>query len=147
MKKGIMTVFLWLVIVGNVCFIDIRGAYSQDIDNSELIRQTVEQTKAVLPLKVDAMTTFTDIIGGNNSLTYMYEVDMDLSLMPPQQLAFLKEKFPVMICQQMTPMMCGVGKVFFEKGITITTEYKVKDGSRLAKCRYSKSDCDNLPRK
>ena len=141
MKNGIIITFLLLVILGN------NNAYSQDIDNSELIRSTVLQTKAALPMKIDAMTTFVDIVGGNNSLTYLYDVDMDLSQLQPQQLAFIKQKFPEMICRQMTPLICGVGKAFLEKGITINTKYKVKDGTSLAECHYSQADCVKLPSK
>jgi len=142
MKDGIKTILSLIAMVGTICFADIRRCYSQD-DNAELIQNTVKETKAMLPIKIDAMTTFTDIIGGQNSLTYLYEGDMDLSKVPPDQLAAMKQKFPQVVCPKMTALICGVGKVFFERGITVHIKYYVKGGTTLAVCSYSQADCAN----
>jgi len=159
MKNGFIVVLLLIVIAGAIYF-TISSDYfknneytmkndvgNSDYDNSDVIRQTVEQTKTVLPVKVDAMTTFTDVIGGKNSLTYMYEVDMDLSLITPQQRADMKEKFPKIVCPQKLPLICGTGKAFFDKGIVVNTKYNLKDGSTLVECRYSRAECAKLSSK
>ena len=94
-------------------------------------------------MKIDAVTTFTDIIGGPNSLTFLYEGDMDLSKIPLDQLAAMKQQFPQMVCPKMTAIICGVGKVYFERGITINIKYYVKGGTTLGICSYSQTDCAN----
>ena len=154
MKNGIIVVLLLIIIAGGIYFIEMNRKHSDNpssnfetINNSDLIQETVRQTKTVLPMKVDAMTTFVDIIGGKNDITYLYDVDMDLSNLPPQQSAILREKFPKIICPQMVPLICSTGKVFLEKGIVINTKYKAKDGKSIVECHYSKADCAKLPQK
>ena len=162
MKNGIIIVLLLVIIAGGIYFIESNRkgydlAIEQDVasstetgttDNSALIRQTVEQTKAMLPMKVDAKTTFTDVIGGKNSLTYVYEVDANFSQLRPEQRAMLRDNFSEVICPKTVPMICGVGKVFLDNGIVINTKYKEgKSDNLIVECRYSKADCDKLPRK
>ena len=159
MKNGAIIVLLLVLIAGGIYFIEVNRnsqnteyALKSDTgdagsDNSEIIRQVVRETKAKLPTKVDVMTTFTDVIGGKDSLTYLYEVDMDLSHITPMQREVIKEQFPKLVCHQMLPLVCGTGKAFFDRGIVVNTKYYLKDGSTLVECHYSHAECAKLPAK
>ena len=144
MRNGIKSILLLIAFVGVICFADISRCYSQ-YDDAEMIRQEVAKAKKRLPIKIDAMTTFTDIIAGHNSLTYLYEVDMDVSRISSDQLAVMNQKLSQLFCPKMTAMICGVGKAYLERGITFHIKYYVKNGTTLAICNYSQTDCANLP--
>lgn len=169
MKNGAIIVLLLVLIAGGIYFIEVNrnsqnteyalksdtsngGSEKSDtsnggFDNSEIIRQVVRETKAKLPTKVDVMTTFTDVIGGKDSLTYLYEVDMDLSHITPMQREVIKEQFPKFVCHQMLPLVCRTGKDFFDRGIVVNTKYYLKDGSTLVECHYSHAECARLTAK
>ena len=166
MKNGIILALVLIIAAGVFYFIEnnhrdshdsvieqdraaAAGTISEATDNSSLIREAVKQTKAILPMKIDAMTVFTDVVGGKNDITYIYEINMDTSQLPPEKLTLLKERFPQMICPQAVPAICAAtGKVFLEKGIVINAKYKeAKSGDVMIECHYSQADCAKLPRK
>ena len=102
-------------------------------ERKRLIEDAVAEAKKMLPYKVDDATTWTDVYGTNDTLHYIYNIDMDLQSLPVDQISELKPVMESQICPKVRPAMCGVAKsTLLSKGISLLTHYKDKNGTLLA---------------
>jgi hypothetical protein len=60
-------------IILTIILLSTAALYSKD--NSGLIKRQVEKEKAFVPMKVDKNTTWTEIIGSKNIITYIYKIN------------------------------------------------------------------------
>ena len=111
-------------------------------ERKKLIDNAVSEAKKILPYKVDDVTTWTDVYGTNDTLHYIYNIDMDLQSLPAGQISELKPVMEAQICPKVQPAMCGIAKTtLLNKGISLLTHYKDKNGNLLAECRFAEKDC------
>ena len=111
-------------------------------ERQKIINETVLETKKILPYKVDQATTWTDIYGTNDTIHYVYSVDMDTDVVPAENMAEMRALLESMVCSKIKPAMCGVANnVLLKNGISLVTHYNDNSGKSIGECRFSKADC------
>ena len=113
-----------------------------DAEKQKLVDEAVTDTKKILPYKVDASTTWTDVYGGKAEINYVYRIEMDVGPMPAEQADMLRPVLEAQICPKVKSGMCGVANdTLLKNGISIMTHYNDKTGKPLAECRFTQADC------
>lgn len=103
----------------------------------------VAQAKKDLPYKIDNTTTWTDIYAKGSDVHYVYNIDMDVSVLGSSQFENLKPMLKKQICPVVVPAMCkSVREVILKEGISITTHYQDKTGVELTSCYITDADCE-----
>ena len=127
--------------ISDVSADDTTGHLSSK-EKKRLINSAVTDAKKMLPFKVDAATTWTEVYGTDDEVHYVYSIDMDLQTLPAEQVSMLKPVMEAQICPKVRPAMCGVAKsALLDKGISLMTHYNDKNGKLLAECRFESKDC------
>lgn len=114
-----------------------------DPEKEEVISTVVSQAKKNLPYKIDNTTTWTDIYAQGSEVHYVYNIDMDTSVLPAGQLENLKPMLKNQICPVIIPSMCkSVREVVLKKGIALMMHYQDKTGTELTSCYITDADCE-----
>ena len=114
-----------------------------DPEKEEVISTVVSQAKKNLPYKIDNTTTWTDIYAQGSEVHYVYNIDMDTSVLSSNQLENLKPMLKNQICPVIIPSMCkSVREVVLKKGIALMMHYQDKTGTELTSCYITDADCE-----
>lgn len=111
-------------------------------DKKKIVADIVVQTKPMLPYQVENGVTWTDIYAENDNVHYAYRLDMDLSVLPDDEVGELKNMMKRQVCAQVVEKMCPVVKnMLLVKGIDLITHYNDAGGREILNCRLTMNDC------
>lgn len=111
-------------------------------DKKKIVADIVVQTKPMLPYQVENGVTWTDIYAENDNVHYAYRLDMDLSVLPDDEVGELKNMMKRQVCAQVVEKMCPVVKnMLLVKGIDLITHYNDAGGREILNCRLTMKDC------
>ena len=111
-------------------------------DKKKIVADIVVQTKPMLPYQVENGVTWTDIYAENDNVHYAYRLDMDLSVLPDDEVGELKNMMKRQVCAQVVEKMCPVVKnMLLVKGIDLIAHYNDAGGREILNCRLTMKDC------
>ena len=105
----------------------------------EMMMSTIRQT---LPKKIDDITTWTDIEYKDDTISYIYQADIDTSKFSASETEALKSSIQNEACAKAYQEMCPkIKPMFIDQGINMRIRYFDKNKTELDSCEFNETSC------
>lgn len=102
----------------------------------------METIKKTLPKKIDEITSWVDIQYANNTISYIYQADIDTTTFSAEEKAALSESIKKEACTKAYQDMCPkVKPMFIDNGIFMQIRYFDKNNEELNSCEFNTETC------
>ena len=120
----------------------IEEDVKEDNSKSKDISLMIDMLKSSLPKKIDEITTWIDVEYNNNTLSYIYQADMDTSTFSKDELLLLTNSIKLESCTNAYKEMCPkIKTIFIDYGINMQISYIDKNKKELSSCEFNKETC------
>lgn len=123
----------------------------------DAIQNQIQSLKSTLPMQVNPGVVWQDIAVNDDSLNYIYQIDIDemLNALPeelrkgfdPAQKQEIVAKIKTEMCPQVKPILCvslDLMSTFSPRLANIAATYNDKAGQQFLHCGFNKKDCADL---
>ena len=120
----------------------IEEDVKEDNSKSKDMSLMIDMLKSSLPKKIDEITTWIDVEYNNNTLSYIYQADMDTSTFSKDELLLLTNSIKLESCTNAYKEMCPkIKTIFIDYGINMQISYIDKNKKELSSCEFNKETC------
>jgi len=111
-------------------------------DNDEQIAMMMDTIKKTLPKKIDSETTWTDIEYADNTISYIYQANINTTNYSEEDKTRLKKNIKQQICPKTYDEMCPkIKPMFIDEGINMRIKYFDKANNEIGTCEFNKETC------
>lgn len=115
---------------------------TKENDNPKDMNFVVDMLKSSLPKKIDDITTWIDVKYDNNTISYIYQADMDTSTFSKDELLLLTNSIKLESCTNAYKQMCPkIKPIFIDEGINMQISYIDKNKTELSSCEFNQETC------
>lgn len=106
------------------------------------INLMMDTIKKTLPKEIDDSTTWTDILYENSTISYIYQVNFDISKFSDADKTAMQEFIKNQACVDAYKDMCPkIKTMFIDEGINVKIRYIDKKNTELNFCEFNKETC------
>lgn len=117
------------------------GEESQE-EKDKQISMMMDTIKKTLPKKIDSETTWTDIEYGDNTISYIYQANLDTTNYSENDKLLLKKNIKQKICPKTYIEMCPkIKPMFIDEGINMRIKYLDKQNNTISACEFNQQTC------
>ena len=111
-------------------------------DQDKQILMMMDTIKKTLPKKIDSETTWTDIEYADNTISYIYQANIDTTNYSANDKLLLKRNIKRKICPNTYAEMCPkIKPMFIDEGINMRIKYLDKQDTEISSCEFNKQTC------
>lgn len=113
-----------------------------EVSREEQINSMITTIRQTLPKKIDEVTSWTDIQYNDNTISYIYTAEIDVSEYSPAEYTELTENIQKEACVKATTDMCPkIKPMFIEHGINMKIKYLDKKSTQIGECIFNTKTC------
>lgn len=112
-------------------------------EKAEQMDFMLETIKKTLPKKIDDITTWVDIAYDNDTISYIYKVDLDVTTFSRAERTVLEKSIEEEACVKARQDMCPkIKPMFIDEGTDMRIRYFDKNDEEFSACEFNKQTCN-----
>lgn len=111
-------------------------------EKDKQISMMMDTIKKTLPKKIDSETSWTDIEYADNTISYIYQANLDTTNYSGNDKLLLKKNIKQKICPKTYVEMCPkIKPMFIDEGINMRIKYLDKQDNEISSCEFNEQTC------